>query len=96
MNKRIKYNKSPIGAVKIIEDFLPAAGDLVMKEDVEKITISPSKRSVDFSRGEARKHGTQFDADAMAACYRSADQFTLDHSPAVLGLDDTGSEVSAS
>jgi len=60
MSKRIKYTKGPIGATKIIEDFLPAPGDLVVSEDVEKITISLSKRSVDFFRSEAKLHGTQY------------------------------------
>jgi predicted DNA binding CopG/RHH family protein len=32
----------------------------VVKEDVEKVTISLSKRSVDFFRDEAKKHGTQY------------------------------------
>jgi predicted DNA binding CopG/RHH family protein len=31
-----------------------------MKEDVEKVTISLSKRSVEFFRDEAKKHGTQY------------------------------------
>jgi hypothetical protein len=60
MNKRIKYTKGPVGAVRIVEDFLPPPSELVVKEDVEKVTISLSKRSVDFFRGEAKKHGTQY------------------------------------
>jgi hypothetical protein len=60
MSKRIKYTRGPVGAVRIVEDFLPPPGELVMKEDVEKVTISLSKRSVDFFRGEAKKHGTQY------------------------------------
>jgi predicted DNA binding CopG/RHH family protein len=60
MSKRIKYEKGPIGAVRVVEDFLPSPSELVLKEDVEKVTISLSKRSVDFFRGEAKKHGTQY------------------------------------
>jgi hypothetical protein len=60
MSKRIKYTKGPVGAVRIVEDFLPPPSELVVKEDVEKVTISLSKRSVDFFRGEAKKHGTQY------------------------------------
>lgn len=44
----------------MVEDFLPPPSELVVKEDVEKVTISLSKRSVDFFRGEAKKHGTQY------------------------------------
>ncbi len=60
MNKRIKYTKGPIGAVRIVEDFLPPPSELVVKEDVEKITISLSKRSVDFFKVEAKRNGTQY------------------------------------
>ena len=60
MSKRIKYSKGPIGPVRIVEDFLPPPSELVVKEEVEKVTISLSKRSVEFFRNEARKHGTQY------------------------------------
>jgi hypothetical protein len=39
---------------------LPPPEELVVKEDVEKVTIALSKRSVDFFREEAKKHGTQY------------------------------------
>jgi hypothetical protein len=60
MSKRIKYTKGPVGAVRIVEDFLPRPSELVSKEDVEKVTISLSRRSVDFFREEARRNGTQY------------------------------------
>jgi uncharacterized DUF497 family protein len=60
MTKPIKYTKGPIGAVKIVEDFLPPPSQLVVKEDMEKVTIALSKRSVDFFRKEAKKHGIQY------------------------------------
>ena len=60
MSKRIKYTRGPAGAVKIVEDFLPPPGELVVREDVEKVTIALSKRSVDFFKEEARRHGTQY------------------------------------
>jgi hypothetical protein len=60
MSKRIKYTKGPIGAVRIVEDFLPPPSELVVKEDVEKVTISLSKRSVDFFKFEAKRNGTQY------------------------------------
>jgi len=31
-----------------------------VREDVEKVTIALSKRSVDFFKEEARRHGTQY------------------------------------
>ena len=60
MSKRIKYTRGPAGAVKIVEDFLPPPGELVVREDVEKVTIALSKRSVDFFKEEVRCHGTQY------------------------------------
>jgi hypothetical protein len=60
MSKQIKYTKGPIGAVRIVDDFLPPPHELVAKEDVEKVTIALSKRSVEFFRVEAKKHGTQY------------------------------------
>ena len=59
MNKPIKYTKGPIGSVRIVDAFLPPPRELAAREDVEKVTIALSKRSVDFFRNEAKKHGTQ-------------------------------------
>lgn len=60
MTKRIKYNDEPIGEARVVEDFLPPPSELVLKEDLEKVTIALSKRSVDFFRREARRNGTQY------------------------------------
>jgi hypothetical protein len=60
MKKPIKYTNEPLGRVSVVEDFLPPPGDLVFHEDTEKVTITLSKRSVDFFKREARLHGTQY------------------------------------
>ena len=60
MSKRIKYTKGPIGRAKVVADFLPPPSQLVVKEEVEKVTIALSKKSVDFFRQEALRHGTQY------------------------------------
>ena len=60
MSKRIKYTKGPVGAVRIVEDFLSPPSEQVVKEDVEKVTIALSTRSVDFFKVEAKRHGTQY------------------------------------
>jgi predicted DNA binding CopG/RHH family protein len=60
MTKRIKYTDERIGSVKVVEDFLPPPSELVLKEDLEKVTIALSKHSVDFFRREARRNGTQY------------------------------------
>jgi predicted DNA binding CopG/RHH family protein len=72
MSKRIKYKKGPIGDVKIVEDFLPPPSELVLKEEVEKVTISLSKRSVDFFKGEAKRNGTQYQRMIRALLERYA------------------------
>jgi hypothetical protein len=54
--KRVpKYTGEPIGAVEIMEDFLPPPDRLVLKEDGVKVTISLSKRSVEFFKAHAAK-----------------------------------------
>ena len=60
MSKRIKYTKGPIGQLNVVADFLPPPSQLVVKEEVEKVTIALSKKSVDFFRNEAMRHGTQY------------------------------------
>ena len=60
MKKRIKYTKGPIEEVRVVADFLPPPSALVPREEVEKVTIALSRRSVDFFREEARKNGTQY------------------------------------
>ncbi len=44
-----------IGGVRVIEDFLPAPAELVAREDNVKVTLSLSRRSLDFFKREARR-----------------------------------------
>ena len=60
MNERIKYSDEPLGDLKVVPDFLPRPQDLVFREEGVKVTISLSKRSVEFFKDEARKHNTQY------------------------------------
>lgn len=46
--------------MNVVRDFLPAPEDLVFRDEGVKVTIALSKRSVDFFKGEARKHNTQY------------------------------------
>ena len=48
MNKKITYTDEPMDGVKVIPDFLPTTEELVLKDETIKITISLSKKSVDF------------------------------------------------
>jgi len=44
-----------LGRVRVIADFLPAPSDLVPREDNVKVTLSLSRRSLDFFKREAKK-----------------------------------------
>ncbi|MGH6826686.1 hypothetical protein [Methyloceanibacter sp.] len=50
-----KYSKGEIGTLRIVEDFLPAPDELVPREDNVKVTLSLSRRSVEFFKCEAGK-----------------------------------------
>jgi hypothetical protein len=61
MSERVKYTDEPLGNLKVIPDFLPRPEDLVFRDErVVKVTISLSKRSVEFFKNEARRHNTQY------------------------------------
>jgi predicted DNA binding CopG/RHH family protein len=50
-----KYSDGEIGKLRIVEDFLPAPDELVPREDNVKVTLSLSRRSVEFFKREAGK-----------------------------------------
>ena len=50
-----KYTEGEIGQVKLIEDFLPPPDKLVLRESNVKVTLSLSRRSVEFFKREAGK-----------------------------------------
>ena len=60
MNGKIRYTDEPLGEVKIIPDFLPPPAELAFREESVKVTISLSKKSVEFFKSEATKHHTQY------------------------------------
>ena len=60
MSVKIRYTDEPLGRLKVVPDFLPRPEDLVFRQEGVKVTIALSKRSVDFFKGEARRHRTQY------------------------------------
>jgi len=50
-----KYTNEPLGRVEMVEDFLPPPDQLVLREDGVKVTISLSKKSVDFFKAHAAR-----------------------------------------
>jgi hypothetical protein len=73
MKKPIKYANDPRGRLSVVDDVLPAPGELVLREDMEKGTIALSKRSVDFFQKKATLHGTPYQRMIRALLDRYAD-----------------------
>ena len=51
--KTAKYSKGEIGKVRVMKDFLPSPDQLVPRDDSVKVTLSLSRRSVDFFKQAA-------------------------------------------
>ena len=60
MTAKIRYTDEPLGKLKVVPDFLPAPEELAIREEGVKVTIALSKRSVEFFKREAERHGTQY------------------------------------
>jgi hypothetical protein len=48
-----KYSNEPLGRIEVVDDFLPPPDQLVLREDGVKVTISLSKKSVEFFKAHA-------------------------------------------
>jgi hypothetical protein len=60
MSGKIRYTNEPIGEPRVVRDFLPSPEELAFREEDVKITITLSKRSVEFFKSEAAKADTQY------------------------------------
>ena len=76
MSTKIRYTDEPLGKLKVVPDFLPLPEDLVFRDEGVKVTISLSKRSVEFFKSEARRHNTQY----QRMIRRLLDAYTEHHS----------------
>lgn len=54
--KTVRYTDGGIGKPRVIGDFLPRPEELVLKDNNVKVTLSLSRRSVDFFKREAKRH----------------------------------------
>ncbi len=50
----------PIGKMTRIKDFLPPPGRLAMPKDEVKVTLSLSRRSIEFFKVHARRNRTKY------------------------------------
>lgn len=60
MKSKIKYTEEPMGTMRVIKDFLPPPEQLALKEENIKVTISLKKSSIDFFKGQSKKHHTSY------------------------------------
>ncbi|GFO55309.1 hypothetical protein GMSM_23160 [Geomonas sp. Red276] len=60
MSTKTKYSDEPLGELKIVPDFLPSPAELAFREESVKVTISLSKKSIEFFKSEASKYHTQY------------------------------------
>ena len=60
MLSKVRYTDEFLGQLRVIHDFLPRPEELVFRDEGIKVTIVLSKRSVEYFKGEARKHHTQY------------------------------------
>ena len=75
MSKRIRYTNEPVGAVRVVQDFLPPPEELAFREDAVKVTIALSRRSVEFFKAEARRHDTQYQRMTRRLLDRYAERY---------------------
>lgn len=55
MKRNAKYTAEDLGKLEVVEDFLPPPDQLVLKDEGVKVTLSLSKRSVDFFKAQATR-----------------------------------------
>jgi len=76
MSAKIRYTDELLGDLRVIPDFLPSLHELAFREEGVKVTISLSKKSVEFFKSEAAKHRTQY----QRMIRRLLDAYTDTHS----------------
>lgn len=60
MSAKITYTDEPIGEPKVVPDFLPSPAELAFREEGVKVTLSLSRKSVEFFKAEAARNHTQY------------------------------------
>jgi predicted DNA binding CopG/RHH family protein len=53
--RTVKYTTGEIGRLRVVKDFLPPPEELVPRDDRVKVTLSLSRRSLDYFKREAKK-----------------------------------------
>ena len=72
--KMVKYTNESINA-RVIKDFLPKPKDLVFKEDNVKVTLSLSKKSINFFKQQSEKFHTHYQTMIRSLLDQYAENF---------------------
>jgi predicted DNA binding CopG/RHH family protein len=59
-NRTVKYTTGEIGRFRIVDNFLPPPHELVAREDNVKVTLSLSRRSVEFFKCAAKQRNVPY------------------------------------
>ena len=60
MSAKTTYTNEDLGDVRVVKDFLPRPEDLAVRAETVKVTLSLTRRSVEFFKEEAGKQHTQY------------------------------------
>ena len=60
MSRKTIYTNVRLGRLEIVPDFLPAPAELACRDESIKVTLVLSRKSVEFFKAEAARHGTQY------------------------------------
>ena len=71
-----KYTREPLGRIEVVDDFLPPPDQLVLKDDGVKVTISLSRKSVEFFKAHAAKSQVPYQRMIRALLDSYADRHT--------------------
>ena len=69
-----EYTKGEMGSVRIVKDFLPLPSQLVLRDDNVKVTLSLSRRSINFFKREAKKQHVPYQKMIRALVDRYAER----------------------
>jgi len=61
MKNKINYTNEPIEA-RVISDFLPTPESLVLKEAKTRVTLTLTKKSLDFFKSAAKRRNASYQA----------------------------------
>jgi predicted DNA binding CopG/RHH family protein len=73
--KTIHYTDEPIDA-KIMNDFLPPPEELIFKEENIKVTLTLTKKTIDFFKDQAASHHTGYQTMIRALLDQYADHYS--------------------